>query len=420
MDNLSTLRKIKIESAFIVSMLVFIIIFISPDTLLFGTNINEDMVQISKYVSIIIAVILLLFAIIRKPVMDFKTSLIFSILSINLLLACFINGEPVYNYVYRLILIITAYLFTWLIERELFLGAFELFMRIIALSSIVIYIIYLAVPDILNILPKIINSNEIVYHNAVLSVIHATSNIRSYGIFREPGIFAIFLLFALYILLFEKANYKILYVFIYVIAIILTFSTTGYLLLGMMLLVYIIMKRDTNKANKTFLLIASLTALISMLILTDLLYSDSRVFNKLNTLTTGSAGARIDSFFMNFRILLDYPLFGAGAYKVSDLFLENSMKDNTNTFLGMFSSYGVIFSGIVLYSYYLFLKQKNNIIISISIFLLFFLMLSSESLLNNVVFYIIAFYGITAFDSITVHNRNIMDEIHRNNEIRLN
>ncbi len=420
MDNLSTLRKIKIESAFIVSMLVFIIIFISPDTLLFGTNINEDMVQISKYVSIIIAVILLLFAIIRKPVMDFKTSLIFSILSINLLLACFINGEPVYNYVYRLILIITAYLFTWLIERELFLGAFELFMRIIALSSIVIYIIYLAVPDILNILPKIINSNEIVYHNAVLSVIHATSNIRSYGIFREPGIFAIFLLFALYILLFEKANYKIRYIFIYVIAIILTFSTTGYLLLGMMLLVYIIMKRDTNKANKTFLLIASLTALISMLILTDLLYSDSRVFDKLNTLTTGSAGARIDSFFMNFRILLDYPLFGAGAYKVSDLFLENSMKDNTNTFLGMFSSYGVIFSGIVLYSYYLFLKQKNNIIISISIFLLFFLMLSSESLLNNVVFYIIAFYGITAFDSITMHNRNIMDEIHRNNEIRLN
>lgn len=419
MDNLSTLRKIKIESAFIVSMLVFIIIFISPDTLLFGTNINEDMVQISKYVSIIIAVILLLFAIIRKPVMDFKTSLIFSILSINLLLACFINGEPVYNYVYRLILIITAYLFTWLIERELFLGAFELFMRIIALSSIVIYIIYLAVPDILNILPKIINSNEIVYHNAVLSVIHATSNIRSYGIFREPGIFAIFLLFALYILLFEKANYKILYVFIYVIAIILTFSTTGYLLLGMMLLVYIIMKRDTNKANKTFLLIASLTALISMLILTDLLYSDSRVFNKLNTLTTGSAGARIDSFFMNFRILLDYPLFGAGAYKVSDLFLEISMKDNTNTFLGMFSSYGVIFSGIVLYSYYLFLKQKNNIIISISIFLLFFLMLSSESLLNNVVFYIIAFYGITAFDSIATYNRNLT-EIHRINEIRLN
>lgn len=420
MDNLSTLRKIKIESAFIVSMLVFIIIFISPDTLLFGTNINENMVLISKYVSIIIAVILLLFAIIKKPVMDFKTSLIFSILSINLLLACFINGEPVYNYVYRLILIITAYLFTWLIERELFLGAFELFMRIIALSSIVIYIIYMAVPDILNILPKIINSNEIVYHNAVLSVIRATSNIRSYGIFREPGIFAIFLLFALYILLFEKANYKIRYVFIYVIAIILTFSTTGYLLLGMMLLVYIIMKRDTNKVNKTFLLIASLTALISMLILTDLLYSDSRVFDKLNSLTTGSAGARIDSFFMNFRILLDYPLFGAGAYKVSDLFLENSMKHNTNTFLGMFSSYGVIFSGIVLYSYYFFLKQKNNIIISISIFLLFFLMLSSESLLNNVVFYIIAFYGITAFDSITVHNRNIMDEIHRNNEIRLN
>lgn len=415
----SVMNKNRIESPLIVSVLVFIIIFISPDTLLFGTNINEDMVLVSKYASIFITVLLSLFAIMRKPVIDFKTSLIFSLLSINLILACFINGEPVYNYVYRLILIMTAYLFTWLIKRELFLQAFELFMRIIAFSSILMYFIYLVAPDVLTLLPKIINSNEIVYHNAFLSVIHVTSSVRSYGIFREPGVFAIFLLFALYILLFEKVNYKIRHVFIYVIAIILTFSTTGYLLLGMILVVYIIMKKDTDKANKTFIIMASFTALVPLLIFTDLLKSDSRVFDKLNTLTTGSAGARLDSFLMNLRILLDYPLFGAGVYNVSDLFLADSLKDNTNTFLGMSSSYGVLFSAIVLYSYYLFFRQKNSSIVSISMFLLFFLMLLSESLLNNVVFYIITFYGITAFDSIATYNRNLT-EIHRINEIRLN
>ena len=383
-------------------ILTLIIIFVSNDTLLFGTNTNRSVFWL--HIGILLAsAIYMLFHVqyIKKNAIVYALFMI-----VAMVLTEGINLDQQYmKYAYNVIVIVICVLFSSYVRKEIFYKVFVAAIYFVALFAIIAFVLQSMAPSVVSLLPTIINKSGGIYGFYGLGVVQLSNPgllPRMYGFFREPGVFAVFLVLSLIIQLFFLEQFKIRHVVVTTITAILTFSTAAYIVVPSVLALYFIKQIFANKGGHKRVWILALALLVAISFVFFIIGPDrivSLVFNKL-TVDNSSRDSRFGAIPANFNIFLQNPIFGKGWDFVEKNFLYFTSQGiyagahNTNTMFKFLAIYGIgPFICIACAIFAFFRKSCKSVLWALALTLVWFVILSNEDMTVNVVFYLLPFYA---------------------------
>lgn len=397
--------KIVLNSETWKMLLVTIIVIVSDDTLWFGTNSNTLFVPL-KYIILIGTLCVLSLKLVQKFSLDkiSRASLGCVGLCILVLLSGIINGDLRTGYFYKCIILILSCEITHYMNFKEFIDKFEKLMFGLAAFSVICTFLAMISLSMFSIFPIFYNSAGKAFYNLGIYMIPVSKNLlRNYGIFREPGVYQMFLVVALVFELYS-AKVKISHLIIYILAIVLTFSTTGYIALMFGLMLFFVKKNDSlaEKNKKYVMLFFVLLGFLYMSFCTDLLSAEGMVFNKLFNMKRNTMIARFSSVFANLEIWKESPIFGAGLIKVDKMFpilsyqlYGKAISHNTNTLLCELATYGGIYTAILIYGYVkLSCAMSDRNLERLLILIIIGILSCGEKLTFSPIIYILLFYGL--------------------------
>lgn len=371
---------------------LIVLFYTSVDTILFGTNSNTAFLYVPRILGLlgIVSLPLLYTGSLHRICIHKRDFIVAFIMILIILVSSIVNSDLVVTTISRLIVVILAYVICHTYSKEQFAAIFDTFIYAVSIVAIIVELVSYTLPGLIMRLPVVVNTVNHAFYTCFFGSLETTEIdhvfIRGNGIFWEPGAFAIYLIFALIIQLFvlKKTNIKRIGVFLFALAI--TFSTTGYLALAVLLLAYVISNRTDSMSRRIkvlFIVIAGLIIVGCLFIDTSLIYNS--VFSKLTSGTSG-ATTRYSSFYNGMRVALDHPIIGVATntskYMAEYVFASGSIFYNggtsiTNTFVGQFASYGLIFGSMFMYGTFMYLKKYSNsflewMLLSMTIFMSYF------------------------------------------------
>ena len=281
-----------------------------------------------------------------------------------------------------------------------FFSAAAIFLTMIAYIS----------PSIVKALPSMINTAGVRFYSIGFAGLDERSlntwNIRTGGIFWEPGVFQMYLNMAILLeLTLGNAKNKIRTV-IYIIALFLTFSTTGFLAFGWMIATYALFGRDNSRSavKNIVIFIALIIGAIAVYFVVFYTKLGTAVFGKLFDMKDGSTMVRLASVLINLEIIRDHPFAGIGMEIMEDEFIRRSYRSsliygwthqNTNTLLYQFSAHGCFFGIPFTFGTYRFGgRLSNKVFMKLSVFIMFLMLYIGENLMTSIFPYILIFYGV--------------------------
>ncbi len=410
---ISSINKSKNVDKLII-LLYIILIITSKDTLLFGTNINRTAIWYGFMFQMIVLHVLTIYLLFEYYKLNYKSILIALLLMILIMVAGLNDNYFTLGYFYKMLLIIVSLLIASLKPISFFLVNYEKIVRVLALVSIVGYVSYLLFANLSALFPIVVNSGEMRFINLYVVMIPDYGFpgvlIRNWGIFREPGVFQIYLNMALLIQLFYLKKVSVKAVIIYIVAIITTYSTTGYFIMALMVMFYFFYKQyrwNKSKLSIIIFLIASITIIYTQFP-TALSYGWHSVVSKLFDLSNESTTARISSFNVNFYIFASSPLIGVGINQVNELYPQISMllngimsKDNANMIFKNFATFGFVYGMIWLVALWRFCENfGNSISVRIIAYLSFLIIFSFQDMSWSFLPYILLFYGVNMHNNL--------------------
>ena len=205
------------------------------------------------------------------------------------------------------------------------------------------------------------NINDVEYYNGIFffaiksfGVYGNTGINRNIGSFWEPGIFATFILIAIMLELWQKKKTSKFTILIFIVTLLTTKSTFGYLMLLPIGLEFL--SKITNK-NLSIFFTTSVISLCVFLsyninkIVLWLVSINSDLFSKFVT-DSNSVNERIDAPLTNFKIFLNNYVFGAGLGNTDVLFTSITLGSQTSTstyFLAAFGFLGISYTLLFIY-----------------------------------------------------------------------
>ncbi len=391
------------KSSFLLPFLLFIIIFISDDTLTFGTNANKLYIY-SKYLIYCVIFILLLMKFGKKILVHQSTLYMFVILMAIFSTALVNFDFRLDGYGYQIMIIALAFLITQFLKIKQFLFIFNRYVYIICIISILVFIVANSFSWVLFYFP--INEN-VAGHRFVNLYIGAlfldTDTIRNTGIFREPGVFMIYILMGIIIELFYCDKINIKHLSSYFIALITTFSTAAFIILFVLCIGYLLRENSKVPAKYKFLILFFIGIFIGILIFNDVIYAT--VFSKLHPDTANpSSFSRLVSIVSDFRTFMDNPILGSGYSNYSVLFQAHSEQYlgvfipglcSTNTFMYIFAMYGFLYGAILIFAFWRLTARFTEVMrVQFVLFLSFLLMFSNECMNLSLLFNTLVFFGL--------------------------
>ena len=335
---------------------LFLLLFTSVDTVLFGTNANKLFLYIPRFVALFIIISLPFIQSRKRGTLSFdKYSMSFFLLMIvSFCVSNFYNHEAFETFASRILAIVVAFIVTCCYSEEDYFKAFDKFIYLVSICAIITEIIAYVIPSFFIAFPSITNtvgSRFFVYFFGSMEQANlGRTIIRANGIFWEPGAFSIYLIIGIMNQLFGIGEINNRHLFVYIMALLLTFSTTGYVSLAFVILVFVFSKRTDllSKRVKGVLIIGSVLIVIGSILLDNNLIQNM-VLGKLIS-GTSSATTRYSSLFNGMKVAIDHPLFGVGSnfrpymleYVQSSIF-NNGGTSITNTIVAQFACYGSIF-----------------------------------------------------------------------------
>lgn len=215
---------------------------------------------------------------------------------------------------------------------------------------------------------------------------------RIAGIFWEGGAYQIFINYAL-LLKFEQLTRKkatltdLLQIIIMSYTLILTRSTSGYLVFAILIILYFSKIKFSNNFEKRHKYIKIMIGLVPVALFVISIIFSNVVQNKFS-IRNESYVVRTDNFYQSISTILDYPLFGVGYYTE---YANSRLGINSNGILEMGVFLGVPIIALYIYSYY-FKYKEVNFSIPFLFFLLFILFENStECILSFPISYIFIF-----------------------------
>lgn len=386
--------------------LITIIIYMSGSIFFIAYN-YERAVKSIFFITIVI-VMFKIKAFIRT--INIKIILILIVLIISMMLTIIINNEQNINsYISIGIQICIAIMYGNLIKYESFKNKYINIMLFFSIVSIVFYILQHINPNIIYKFKYVKGIASLDYYNAYIHVYgkslgYANNTLvlfdRNMSIFWEPGCFQAFLNLSLFFILNDLQEGKFikknkLKLSILIIALITTYSTTGYIILTMLIINY--RKNIVDNINYLF-------PLIFILIIFGLL-----IIN-INEIRIGFMINKVVKEFTNWEILksrislqdLEW-MFYNGKINIFGMsfseYYKNSKQGSANSIIHTMVTLGMIFSFILLKLYYNFSKRfgKNKILIMIILVMIF----STESLFWRPFFLYFAF--ISFYDKLNMN-----------------
>lgn len=227
--------------------------------------------------------------------------------------------------------------------------------------------------------------------------------IRNSGPFWEPGAFSGYLILALFFILRDIKNKKTLVSSCIIIATILTTrSTTGYIALAVIMVIYLIQERyfEFSKTNflKSFFFIflfylATYYVFSEVSFLRDkILLQNEIVFYEIRNFQS----TRVGNFYYDLEFIRQAPFFGISAnIDIRSLFDPNAIDlffNQGNSLSGFTVRFGIIgmLTIMIIFFYYSYKKNKS-IFLSINYLVLICILLFSQKYLNFPIFYTLFF-----------------------------
>ena len=352
-----------------ISLLIFIAIFVSEDVMIFGTM-KSNYISSVRYIVQIMTTFLIFFYCLKKGKSLNKNSLtVFIQFSFFIVITMFVNHDFRFGYFFTILIYALCVLALWAVSIEKIFEILFKCVTVICSVSLIMFASWYIYPSILRMLPVIENTAGLKLFSVGISNIPVSSGgfLRNYGAFREPGVFQMFIIVSLMYGTFSSQKVKAKHLIIQIIALITTYSTTGYISLGFYVLAVLFQKNKSQRVLKNnglryAVLVFICVAMIYLVFGTDVLYSDGygSVFGKLFN-KSASAGARNASIEINLDMFKKSPIFGNGISYVDNYFsilsyqkYKIAFRDNTNTLLIQLARYGIIFWVIYVTRYYKF------------------------------------------------------------------
>lgn len=384
-----------------------VIIVVSDDTLWFGTN-GNGLFENIKYGVLLVTLGLLFISNMRK--MDLRRvqlpALLCGAMCSLVMVTGVLNSDIRMGYFYKCGILLISYLFVRKFSFEEFAVVFEKIMFFFAITSAFCTTLATVNKTLITSFPIFYNLAGNGFYNLIVCMITVSGGtVRNYGIFREPGVFQMFLMLGLLFYTYYGKNFKIYRFVIYLIAIGLTYSTTGYIAVIIYLILYLV--KDTRKLaekkKKLVTVVLIIAGLLLLLLETDLLSVDGMIFDKFSNMKRYTTIARFASVFANIEMWLESPIFGKGLIYVNDTFPKISLMKygyasthNTNTLFCELATYGIMYTGIFIAGYIRFAKKiserkiEQGLIGAVLMILMF-----GEKLTFSPIIYILMFYGLS-------------------------
>ncbi len=387
------------------SYLIFLMFLTSTDTVLFGTNGNQTFLYVSRLTGLLGFIFLpkLSTSLINDKRCSSLQVWLTCILSTIILLSSLINNDEFPTTISKIIAVLAGSAVACSCSFSQFCKYFENFIYYISIVSILFTICLYVVPSVLHLLPVIENSAGIRYYTAFIGSIAAegsynSSFIRSSGIFWEPGAYASYLIWGLMIQFFVLNNCDFKKVCVNLMALFLTFSTTGYVTFGVLAFTYLFFgeKNDyVHRRLRRLIIICFISFLFLLLFATQTVFYDS-IFGKIQSddgEMSGSAQTRFSSIYNGINAFFLNPFIGIGSHTENAMLMIMNRYDVkyasggtmlTNTIISYFVSFGIFFGFIVLTGMFKFIRlfHSNNIFAYSLLLLVLMLSYSSERFLS--------------------------------------
>lgn len=388
-------------------LLVLSVVFLSMDTLIFGTNADPKAKVLLVAITGIITIYLIVcrwmkngYYIVSRNNFSILYCLIFLLMLSQLKSIVFQGSGIEVQYLYNYIIIVFVFEVSRIVTVSSFIRKYVDVMCMLAGVAIALYIFDAL--DIIGRIPsiKLINrSGYRFYYFGIGAVLEHMQyyTVRAYGIFREPGVFSIYLCIALCILLFFTEKIDIKRLLLLSMAVVLTFSTAGYIIFVAEMILFT-MTQTVKKSERYLKLSVFVIAFVFIVVAMGRLYND--VFGKLHT-ENDSLNSRTYSIVSGFMLSIKAPFLGNGWNYITNNFGEITQQtlgitnvSFTNTYLRMASTYGWIFTLIMLIKMYSFFRNNINTIrtkypsfFSTVLFFLWLVMFSNEGMMLNPLLY---------------------------------
>lgn len=324
---------------------------------------------------------------------------ILMVIAFCMLCTTLFNRETFRPFVLTLFAYAVAMIYVNRVSLDTFKEAFISVMYWLSIISLIGFALY-------RLFPVLHNINIVRYNYSNLFIyIDTTRYTRNTGMFWEPGAYQTFLNIAL---LFEilKNKFNAKKVIIFIITILTTYSTTGYLALLLIVCIFI-NKKDSNINKKgryaiigfLFLLIVGIYFNQELIFGSSLSNGQQTVLGKLfnfdlSNSAASSASVRYYAIIKPIALFFQSPIFGHGYEGLKKKLFDYTLGMNTCTFINWFAVYGIIYGGMMMSGMYKF--SKKNIgggYQTIFVLLLMFLVTMSQNYVNNAIFLIFVLYG---------------------------
>jgi O-Antigen ligase len=386
-------------------LLMFIVLFISDDTVMFGTNMNQSFAVI-RYQAYAIVLMLLVF----QPTVAacagrarWRNLVIAVVMALAFAATMVMNGDVRNGYFLEALVLLLAGLIALRVERRVFLSQFSQVLFWFAVFSLCIFPLSIFATPLLELLPVTENYAGVEFINLGLAMIFRDPDIiRNTAIFREPGVFALYLLTGLMVELFYMPRPRSTDVAVFLVALATTMSTTGYFVGCLLLSGHILRKNIGN---------ALLVSMLMMVLAVGVIYVWPEIihfiFSKFDEDSNefASALARLSSISVPFSIFQSNPVFGAGLTRFVDQYLLFSEQlfgfpinpdgASTNTILNMFAIYGTVLGLLTVGGLFKFTwSLTRNRLARLTSFIALLMMFSSQELRFSVFFNCLIMYGL--------------------------
>ena len=383
---------------------IFLILFVSDDTVMFGTNSNSVFVLL-KYAFILFTFVYFYIKANKNKIGKSPLQWLI-VMSILILLSALYSGDFSFGYVYKIMLLCIGLFYTRVVGLYTFMKSFVEVLYFLCLYSIFFHVIGIINHSFIELFPTIVNSTDGVFYNMLFTTwADFGDKARLFGPFREPGVYQMFINLALLFHLVSTKNLNYKKILTFIVAIILTMSTTGYIVMAFVLLfIFTLDAKEKGIKKSQLLLIEGIVVIgaVGLYLFTDLLSAEGAIFDKLGNSQRTTTAARMGSIICNYQIFKTSPIFGVGLQELMRLFPNYCIQyfgvdteHNTNVLLIQFATHGLLYGAIWTYLMVRFFVFLSRSIIGKYLLVLAFLALCcGENLSWSIILYILLFYGV--------------------------
>lgn len=368
----------------------------------YGLFLGKYSKSMSFMVPFFIALVIFFRDVLRKKHINKKLFITALVIITNLLISSLANQNMELDDINFVIAILTAYFLVESIDPNKILDLYVDVMLFLAVYSLVasFVILPLCVNSGIQIFQIYFNADRPYYDLGFAMRSSWLGIIRNNGFCREPGVFQVFLLIAIFVCLEKKhADYRnMIRIILFMITLLSTFSAVSYvIILCVVVRILQVYARNQKKAVKmyfSFLVLAAVVICIvssNPTIKNELMRTAMKWTANQNSAEYVSLKVRTDGLIENAKLFFEHPIFGYGLVNSwREVIIRSGDVNVTGTTLIAFSALGIVSGTIMNLLIVLALKAKSKLVWMMWV-CLFLLSLNSQNLIISFVIWTFLF-----------------------------